>query len=837
MSLSAGTKLGPYEILAPIGAGGMGEVYRARDTRLDRTVAIKVSKEKFSEHFEREARSIAALNHPHICTLHDVGPNYLVMEYVEGSPLKGPLPLDQAVKYAGQICDALDAAHKKGITHRDLKPANILVTKAGVKLLDFGLARIAASPDETMTMAVMGTPAYMAPEQWDGKPGDARSDVYAFGCVLYEMLTGKRAAQERAPVEPPAIEQIIKRCLEKDPDDRWQSVRDLRHATELPAGSAMPMQNPWRERAVWIAASVVLLAAVVWFAVGRGSPPASADVVSFAVYPPEGTAFSSTPNTTVTVPQLALSPDGRILAFVTNAPGGAPMLWLRALAEVAAHPLPGTDNARDPFWSPDSRWVGFYADGKIKKVPASGGAVQVIAEVLTDFRGGAWGRDDAILFGNGGESISRVGAAGGSISPVTVRNLPAATQFFPHFLPDGRHFLYSIRGSGEGEYAGTLDDKTKRRVLQVASAVYAPPGYLLFLNGDTLMAQAFDADRLAVSGEPVFVAEHAGRATSSYSAVTAARNGTIAYAATLLVNGRLTWFDRSGKPLGSAGPEGDYVDFRLSPDEKSVAASLVDPKAGSVDIWITDLARGSTSRFSSGGILTASVAWSSDGSRLIYRFTPNGGGNQFFRRSAGGGGADELLLSLEAERAAQIRGTNIVLTDWSPDGNYILFIVSATDSGNDLWTLPLVGEKRPFKFVGTSAEEMHGNFSPDGRFVAYTSNESGRYEVYVETFPRSDRKWSVSTNGGYEPRWRADGREIYYLSEDRKLMTVSVGAGPSFGIPVPLFQTRVPAGVSANRTHYVPSRDGKRFLVNTLSGDPSPTPITVVLNWTAALKK
>jgi Tol biopolymer transport system component/predicted Ser/Thr protein kinase len=842
MNVAPGTKLGPYEVIAPIGAGGMGEVYKARDTRLNRVVAIKVSKEKFSDRFTREARAVAALNHPNICQLYDVGPDYLVMEYIEGTALKWPLPLDQAMKYAGQICDALDAAHKKGITHRDLKPANILVTKAGVKLLDFGLARISASPDDTLTMAegVMGTPAYMAPEQWEGKPGDSRSDIYALGCVLYEIITGKRVSpQERATVEPPAIDHVIKRCLEKDPDDRWQSVRDLLHAIELPTASAMQKRNPWRERAVWMAATVMSLAAVVWFSFKRGSAPVFSEAVSFAVYPPQGTAYSPTPNTTVSVPQFALSPDGSTLAFVASGAGAPPLLWLRPLAEVTAHQLPGTENARDPFWSPDSHWLGFYADGKIKKVPAAGGAVQVVAEALSDFRGGTWGPDSTILFGYGNESISRVGAAGGSINPLSTPDAPAENQVnFPDFLSDGRHFIYRIAGVSDrtGVYAGSLKDHSKKLLLHgFSSAVFAPPGYLLFVNGDTLMGQAFDADRLEVRGQPFFFAEHAGHSTPGSSAVTASGTGTIAYAGTLLVNGRLTWFDRGGKPLDSAGPEGDYVDFRLSRDERSVAAALVDPKAGTVDIWITDLVRGNTSRFSSGGLPIANPAWSRDGTRLIYRRNRSGG-NEFVRRSAGGGGTEELLLSLETERA-QMRGANIVPTDWSPDGQTIIFLVSSPDTGNDLWILPLSGDKKPFKFVATPAEEMQGNFSPDGHFVAYTSNESGRFEVYVETFPRSDRKWPVSTSGGYEPRWRADGREIYYLSEDRKLMAVSVGNGPSFGVPVTLFQTRVPPGVSANRTHYDVSRDGKRFLVNTQNSDPAPTPITVVLNWTAGLKK
>ena len=847
MAVAAGAKLGPYEILALIGAGGMGEVYKARDTRLDRTVAIKVSQEKFSERFEREARAVAALNHPRICQLYDVasapeGFGYLVMEYVEGSALKGPLPLDQALKYAGQICDALDAAHKKGITHRDLKPANILVTKASVKLLDFGLARIASGAgDETVTMAVMGTPAYMAPEQWDGKPGDARADIYAFGCVLYEMLTGKRAGQERLAVQPPAIEQVIKRCLETDPDDRWQSARDLRHSLEFVRDQSSPptLAKGRFHRAGWIAAAVGLATTATLIAVWNGRAPTGADVVTFAVYPPEKTTFSPAPNTTSNVPQFALSPDGRMLAFVANASGGAPMLWLRPLGDAAARPFPGTENAQQPFWSPDSRWVGFYADGKVRKVPAVGGAVQVVAETRSDFRGGAWGSDNTILFGSGTDPVYRVNAEGGDATPVSAVEAYAEVDRNPAFLPDGRHFLYLMQDASEttGVYASSLDGKAKKLVVHVnISAVYAPRGYLLYVDGDRLMGQAFDPAQLETKGRPFLVAEHAGHNTAFYSAVSASLAGPIAYAGTISQNGRMTWFDRSGKPVGTAGPEADYTDFRLSPDEKSVAASLVDPKTGTVDIWIDDLKRDNMSRFSSGRFVSATPAWSSDGTRLVYR-SFQFGLVLFYQRSAGGGGDEEPVLTLEAVRSAQIRSPNLVPTDWSPDGARILFSVPAPATGTDLWILPIAGDKKPFKFLATPAEEMHGNFSPDGRYVAYTSNLSGKFEVYVETFPRSDLKRKVSTSGGYEPRWRADGREIYYLSEDRKLMAVPVSVGPFFGVPQPLFQTRVSAGVTANRTHYVPSRDGKRFLVNTLSGDPSPTPIMVVLNWTAALKK
>jgi Tol biopolymer transport system component len=504
---------------------------------------------------------------------------------------------------------------------------------------------------------------------------------------------------------------------------------------------------------------------------------------------------------------------------------------------VHSQPLPGTENAQQPFWSPDDRWLGFYADGKIKKIPAAGGAVQVVAETRSDVRGVAWGPDDTILWGSGSEPVYGVNAQGGEARPVTAVSALEMNRY-PSFLPGGRHFLYLLRNNVEtGVYAGSLDGKTKKPLLHSnTSAVYAPGGYLLFVQGDALMGQAFDAERLEAHGRPFLVAEHAGHTSAFYSAISASPGQTIAYAGTIAQSSHLTWFDRGENLLGSAGPEADYTDFRLSPDERALAVSIVDPKTGTIDIWINDLRRNSMSRFTFGWEIAATPAWSSDGARLVYR-AAQFGLITFFQKSAGGGGNEEQLLTLEMARAAQIRSTNLVPTDLSPDGAHIIFSVPAPDSGNDLWILPLGGDRKPFKFLATPAEEMHGNFSPDGRYVAYTSNESGRFEVYVETFPRSDLKRKVSTNGGYEPRWRADGREIYYLSEDRKLMAVPVSAGPSFGFPESLFQTRVSAGVTANRTHYVPSRDGKRFLVNTLSGDTSPTPITVVLNWTAGLKK
>jgi Tol biopolymer transport system component/predicted Ser/Thr protein kinase len=844
VSLATGDKLGPYEIGPLIGAGGMGEVYRARDTRLDRTVAIKVSKEKFSERFEREARAVAALNHPNICTLHDVGPNYLVMEYIEGAPLKGPLPLDQALKYMSQICDALDAAHKKNITHRDLKPANILVTKsAGVKLLDFGLARMAPGTDDatvTVAGAVMGTPAYMSPEQWEGKPGDARSDIYALGFVLYEMLTGKRPAPDRSPVNPPSVEAVITTCLAKDPEERWQTAREVKIAVAQ-SPSVAPVGRPSRERLYWAAIAVLATLLIATLFLSR-TPALDQSLTRFAVYPPENAAFPGSGVATVPVPQFVLSPDGRTMAYVAATAGANPMLWLRPMEAVAAHTLPGTENAQDPFWSPDSRWLGFFAEGKLLKIPASGGAVQVITQGLADSFGGSWGPDDTILYAAGTRALFRVSATGGPVSSATQVDITRQerTHRWPQFLPDGRHFLFLIQSplaERGGVYAASLDGKTKKFLIRSDSnAVYAPPGYLLWVDGDALLAQAFDAEHLELRGQSFTVAEGVGHATTAFSAVSASNTGTLAYAPSILRHGSLTWLDRNGKPQGSTGPEGDYTDFRLSPDEKSLAASLVDPKSNYPDIWLTDLTRGSRSRVTFGPAINASPVWSPDGTRFAFRKF-NGGVIEFYQKSAAGGGdEDPLLLSTQA-LAAGIEAINLVPSDWSPDGQNIICSIPTRVSDYDLWLLPMAGDKKPVRFLASPSSQIHANFSPDGRLVAYSSNESGKFEVFVQTFPLSRRKWQVSTDGGYEPRWRADGREIYYLSEDRKLMAVPVGVGPVFDAPKALFQTRVAAVVHANRTHYVPSRDGQRFLVNTQSGDMSVSPITVVLDWEAGLKK
>jgi serine/threonine protein kinase/Tol biopolymer transport system component len=867
MSLNRGTRLGSYEILEPLGAGGMGNVYRARDTRLGRDVAIKVSKEQFSERFEREARAVAALNHPHICQLYDVGLDYLVMEFVDGQPLKGPLPLELALKYAAQICDAVDAAHRKGIIHRDLKPANILVAKSGIKLLDFGLAKRSFQPaatDATATIAlthectILGTPQYMAPEQLEGKEADVRSDIFAIGALFFEMVTGKRAFDgvsrasviaailERDPpsaadVVPPVLERVLRRCLSKDPDERWQTVRDLRAALVLVAEPQTPVR-PVRTRPLpWIVAtSLAILALIAVWSPRRANFRPGGEVVRFTIYPPQGTVFTGAGNTTVSVPQFALSPDGRAIAFSAGADTTSPMLWLRSFKEVTAHPLPGTEGAFAPFWSPDSGWMAFFAEGKLKKIPAGGGAVQVLAEGVPDARGATWGRDDTILFASGLSPIFRVSAAGGPVASVTKMDASRheASHRWPQFFPDDLHFFYTVRGGEKsGLFVGSLDGKTKKFLVPAYSTVaYAPPGYLLSLDGDALLGRRFDPDRLEIGGQPFTVAERVGRTTSGDVAVSVSPAGVLAYAGAFLRRGRLTWFDRSGHLLDSIPNEGDYTDFRLSPDDTRLAASLIDPKANYPDIWLTDLTRGSTSRSTFGPMINASPVWSPDGARLIFR-TNRKGLIEFYQKSALGGGNEEPVLPLEAQLAAGMPSVSLVPTDWSPDGRNIIYIVSEASSGYALWLLPLATNAKPLRLLGLSSDNLHANFSPNGRLVAYSSNESGRFQVYVQTFPLSERKWQVSTNGGYEPRWRGDGGEIYYLSEDRKLMAVPVSAGPSFDVPKVLFQTRVPEGVEAFRTHYVPTRDGRRFLVNTQTSDPAPNPITVVLNWTAGVKR
>jgi len=637
MTLTSGTKLGPYEVVSPAGAGGMGEVYRAIDTRLDRTVAIKIlpahlsSNPEAKQRFEREARAISSLNHPNICTLYDVGhqdgTDYLVMEFLEGETLadrlvKGPLPPDQVLKYGIEICEGLEKAHRGGVTHRDLKPGNVMLTKTGAKLMDFGLAKSASPPGAaasaltltgpvasrplTQEGMVVGTFQYMSPEQIEGKEADARSDIFALGAVLYEMATGKRAFEGKSttsviaailernpppisalrPMFPRALDNVVKTCLDKDPDERWQSARDLRTSLKWIAegngagASSAVKHDPWRERAAWMLA-LALLCGLAFFAAGHYRAPSASDPVRFSVNPPEKAVFSGPPNITVPVPQFALSPDGRAIVFVANSSGADPVIWLRSVDQVTARPLPGTEHAQLPFWSPDSRWIGFFAEGRLKKISVAGGPVQVLADVADAF-GGSWGADDSIIFAKLSSAIFRVSSGGGTVTAVTKVDTIMNAHRWPQFLPDGRHFLFHVQ-SGDPEhrgiYVGSLDGGTQNFLVHTeSSALYASPGYLLYVDGDTLLGQTFDTAHLELKGEPFTVAEHVGRSTGFNIGASASGTGMLAYAAAILQRGRLTWFDRAGNSLNSVGVEGDYSDFRLSPNGQTLAASLVDPK-------------------------------------------------------------------------------------------------------------------------------------------------------------------------------------------------------------------------------------------------------------------
>ena len=704
MPLSIGEKLGPYEILAPIGAGGMGDVYKARDPRLDRIVAIKVSKKAFSERFEREAKAIAQLNHPHICQIYDVGPNYLVMEYVEGAQLKGPLPLDKALEYAGQIADTLDAAHSKKITHRDLKPANILVTKsAGVKLLDFGLAKIekpVTMDDETLTMGltsegqILGTLVYMSPEQIQGKEADARSDIFSFGLVLYEMLTGTRAfaasssasviaailerpAPSVAEVAPLGLDRVLKRCLEKDPEQRWQSARDLRAGLDLvsvasPAAIVSVPQPP--SRAPWIGAAVATLAfGTLAFFHFREAAPATPTGVRFQITPPEKS----------TIDHFKLSPDGRTLAFVS-----ADRVWIRPMNSLQARPLAGTEGASQLFWSPDNQFLAFFAQGKLKKIAAAGGPPQDLCNVTQPF-GGTWNRDGVIVLPLSlGSGLYRVSASGGT--PVPLQSSGAKRQTSPEFLPDGQHFLFTDiatgRGigiaTGRGIGIGTLDGAPTALILGDAdSPAFVPAadghgGYLLFRRRDVLMARRFDPTALTLSGDAVPLAERIG-GDPLWAAFSASENGSLAYAPPAAAGAlQLVWKDRAGNQVGSFGPPGVYDRFRLSPDEKRITFSVLQTDS---NVWVMDSARGVPSKLTFDQGVDDPPMWSPDGERIVWASNRVGGSFDLYIKPASGG-TDQLLLKMGAPTGWA--------EDWSQDGRNILYQMPGAKTGQDLWIAP-----------------------------------------------------------------------------------------------------------------------------------------------------
>jgi eukaryotic-like serine/threonine-protein kinase len=868
MPLASGERLGPYEILEPIGAGGMGEVYKARDTRLDRVVAVKVSNERFSERFRLEAKAVAALNHPNICTLHDVGPNYLVMEYIEGESPKGPMPLDEALGIARQIADALEAAHDAGITHRDLKPANIRIKPDGtVKVLDFGLAKVtlgtSASGENSPTFAatgiteigmILGTAAYMAPEQARGKAIDKRVDIFAFGVVLYELTTGRRLFDGEDVGEmlarvirdepdlsaaPPAIQRLLAETLRKDPRKRLRDIGDVwRLLDTLPAPAIAAPASPAGKqphRANWIwpvfAAVVILAAGIPELLHWRQKPPAP-EAVRFEISPPPKTALNS----------FTVSPDGRKLVMNVRNASGRNTLWLRQMDSLQPRELAGTEGARlDPVWSPDSQFIAFEANGNLKKIDITNGAPQTLAPYTSVATGIAWSKQDVILFGSNGV-INRVPAAGGEVTALTVMDPHGEqAQGRPFFLPDGKHFLYfRLKDPGAGIYVGSLDTRPmaqdpNRLLDSPAGVIYtaAPAGdsgHLFFLRGQSLMAQPFDTKSIALTGRAVQLADRVS--TISLNGLFSVSNtGILAYAVTGGDKRQLAWYDRQGKNLGRAGEPSARDEMALSPDGTRVAEGRMDER-GTWGVWMLDLARGVNTRlsFEAGG---GNGVWSPDGKEIIY--APGGGQSaDLYRKPANGAGQQELLFHSDANKTP---------LDWSRDGRYLLFTQRGAKTGSDLWVLPMEGEHNPIPYLVTPFNEGQAQFSPDGRWVAYASNESGTKEVYVQPFPAAGGgKWAVSNGGGSQPHWRRDGKELFYFTPDQTLMFVSATVtGGMFqpGMPRALFRASVLGGTGGGpglAWRYDVAPDGQRFLMNTTLDEETGTPITAILNWQSAVK-
>ena len=903
MTLSAGTKLGRYEIRSKIGEGGMGEVYLARDEKISRDVAIKILPSAFAtdaerlRRFEQEAQAAGALNHPNILVVYDVGTTsgengqapYVVSELLEGETLRErmggtALPQRKAIDYALQIAHGLAAAHDKGIIHRDLKPENLFLTRDGrVKILDFGLAkltRLDGSQSQTDVPTrrvdtdpgvVMGTIGYMSPEQLRSKPADHRSDIFAFGAILYEMLSGRRAFRGESTADTmsailredppelsetnkniaPALERVVNHCLEKNPEERFHSSRDLAFAIEALSGSTglsgstatllSAWPSPRRERReflVGVAAAIFLISTLVLAVLYFRRVEPRRETMRFTLPAPESVNYSE---------WLALSPDGRHLAFVVRGADGK-SLWVRALDSVKAQRLSGTDGAEFPFWSPDGRFVGFFAGNKLKKIEASGGSPQVLAEASADPRGAAWGPDGTIIFTPTFTSpLLRVSAAGGATEPVTEfdRTLEQTSHRWPFFLPDGRHFLYFSRAKKkelEGIYIGSLDSKEGKLLLNASVlAAYAPavgsaPGHLLFMRDSTLMAQPFDTSSRQLSGQPLVVAE--GVLTfpgeggpTAYAAFSASANGHLVYLTGGAPQTQMGWLDRTGKSLGSVGSPGLFSEPGQSPDGKRIAFGRTDLQ--SPDIWLLDLVRGTSTRFTFDGAADVCPVWSADGSGIFFASNRDGGTFSLYQKISSGAGSDELVLKTEH---------NAFPDSWfsGQAGQFLIYEIEKPNTRFDLWVLPLAGERKPYPFLHSEFNETHSQFSPDGRFVAYVSDESGRAEVYVQSFPASGGKWQISMGGGDQPQWRRDGGELFYIAPDKTLMAVPVVAGNSFepGSPAALFVTRIPlGGLTGDRNHYVVAADGQRFLINSLVDEGNKNPITLVLNWQAGLKQ
>ena len=871
MPLAPGTLLGPYEILAPLGKGGMGEVYKARDTRLNRDVAVKTSATQFSERFEREARAIAALNHPNICTLYDVGPNYLVMEYVEGAPIKGPYPLPTALTYARQISSALEAAHEKAITHRDLKPGNIMLTPEGViKVLDFGLAKFGTATssstapnrdregaDEdlspTLTMGgtiagtILGTAAYMSPEQARGIPVDKRADIWAFGVVLHEILTGERlfkgqdltetiaAVVMRDPdltVIPHQVRRLLNKCLQKEPKNRLRDIGDvwaLLDSDPVQPAPAIAPATP-ASKAPWAIAAVALLAAAGLAALHFTQQPTPLPVVRFEITPPEGVAFAGN------APRTAISPDGTQLAFNATQNGKVQM-WVRRFDSTEARVLPGTEDSETPFWSSDSKTVGFRSNGKLRRVDVASGTVQVLCDAPVNDVGGSWSPDgQTILFSgrNPDTTIQRVAASGGSPTQVLKLGAQETYQRYPRFLPDGQHFLYHSTGKTEQDSAimvASLQGGEPKRLIVSDSFGEFAGGYLFYRSQEALVARPFDPAKLEFTGEPVQVAASVSSVGNGRAAFSVSANGYLALNEATGAGGRsLIWTDRTGKQLAQLGAPGGYANLRLSPDNRQLAfAQQSATQLG--DIWIYDLAREVPTRMTFDVASDSNPVWTPDGRTLLFWSDRKPSG--IYTKPASGLGDEQLLIPSTAV---------ILPQDVSPDGK--LLLISRVGGAHDIFAVPLdsagdnKGKGAEIPLLTSIFDEFNARFSPDGRWIAYASNEAGPAEIYVRSFPGNESKIKVSNGGGLQPRWRRDGKELYYIGPTGNIMAIPIKSLAPFepGTAVTLFPGALGVAL-ANTGSYAVTGDGSRFLRIAALSATNQTPMTILQNWPASLKK